>query len=140
MITLSACFYVLLGLVLLPVVWLLAPSLSAWLSPSAKQQAAISTGILLMFGYFIVAGLVGVLSARLVSLHRMDITATTGLIGQSLYGILVFALIPLSPTLLTAVGINLVPLFATGAILYAVVIRTDKAILTNPLNGCSLIV
>jgi O-antigen/teichoic acid export membrane protein len=133
-ITLSACFYVLLGLVLLPVVWLLAPSASAWLSPAAKQQAAISAGILLMFGYFIGAGLVGVLSARLVSLHRMDITATIGLIGQSLYGILVFALIPRSPTLLTAIGINLVPLFATGAILYAVVIRTDKAIFTNPLN------
>jgi O-antigen/teichoic acid export membrane protein len=133
-ITLSACFYVLLGLVLLPVVWLIAPNVSAWLAPSAKQQAAISTGILLMFAYFIVAGLVGVLSARLVSLHRMDITATAGLIGQSLYGILIFALFPLSPTLLTAVGLNLVPLFATGAILYAVVIRTDKAILTNPLN------
>lgn len=127
-ITLSLCFYALLGVALLPAVWLLAPRASAWLSHSRDEQVAISTGILLMFGYFIVSGLVGVLSARLVSLHRMDITATIGLIAQAVYGVLVFALIPLSPTLLTAVWLNIIQLFVGGGILLAFIIRIDKAI------------
>jgi O-antigen/teichoic acid export membrane protein len=132
--TLSACFYGVLGVALLPAIWLLAPRAGVWLSHSREEQAAISTGILLMFGYFIGSGLAGVLSARLVSLHRMDITSTIGLISQAIYGVLVLALIPRSPTLLTAVWLNMVQLFVAGIALFAIVIRTDKTILSNPLK------
>jgi O-antigen/teichoic acid export membrane protein len=132
--TLSLCFYVLLGVIFAPLVALLAPDVIRLFSVPEQLRWAAVTSILIMFFYFIVSGIVGVFSARLVSLHRMDVTATVGLLGQIVYGVLVFVVIPISPTVLTAVWLNVIQLLITGVLLFAIVLRTDNHVFCNPLG------
>jgi O-antigen/teichoic acid export membrane protein len=132
--TLSLCFYVLLGAVFLPLIFCFAPSLVTLFSIPEHLWPAAEISIAVMFVYFILYGVTGIFSARLVSLDRMDIAEAIGLLGQSVYGVLVFIVIPISPTVLTAVSLNLIQLVVTGPLLYAVVLRTDLKTVCNPLS------
>jgi len=132
--TLSLVFYALLAAALTPIVWLLAPVLTHLFAVHEEFRATAELSIIIMFLYFIASGVVGVVSARLVSLHRMDITAVIGLLGQVVYGVLVFVVIPAVPTILAAIWLNVVQLVVTGLLMYAVVLRMDKRILCNPLT------
>lgn len=132
--TLSLTFYALLGVVLTPIIYLLAPSITHLFAISDRVRATAEISIVVMFLYFIGSGVVGVVSARLVSLHRMDVTSVIGLLSQVVYGVLVVVVIPISPTILTAIWLNVVQLVVGGLLLYGVVLRTDKRILCNPLT------
>ena len=105
--TLSQCFYILLGIVFAPIVYLLAPRVTHLFSMPEHLRRTIEVSIFVMFMYFILLGIISVFSARLVSLHRMNITASITLIGQIVYGALVVVVIPISPTVLTAVWLSL---------------------------------
>lgn len=132
--TLSLSFYLLLGLLLTPVIVWSAPTIARWLTMPDQFRRTAEVSIIAMFIFFFVSGIVGIFSARLVSLHRMDITAAVGLLGQAVYGVLVFVVVPLSPTVLTVVWLNMVQLAVTGLLLYAIVLRADRRVLCNPLT------
>lgn len=132
--TLSLSVYVLLGIVLTPIIYLLAPDVVHLLKMSEEFSHTIELSIVIMFLYLICSSIGGVFTARLISLHRMNVTAVIGLLGQIIYAALVFAVIPISPTVLTAVWLNVVPLVVTSLISYAAVLRMDKRICCNPLR------
>ena len=131
--TLSLCFYLVLGALLTPVAVLLAPSIAGLLGLSEEYRRAAEVSVVIMFLYFIASGLVGIVSARLVSLHRMDITAGVGLLAQAAYGAAVFLVLPLSPTVLTAIWLTVFQLLLTGVLLYVIVVRADRRLFCNPL-------
>ena len=132
--TLSMVFYLVLGTLVLPAVYLVAPYIADLFAISEQLRRTAEISIVVMFCYFIGSGIVGAFSARLISLHRMDVTAAIGLLGQIVYAALVFAVIPVVPTILAAVWLNVVQLVVTGLLTYAVVLRTDRRIFCNPLT------
>ncbi len=132
--TFSLSFYVLLGVLLTPAVYFVTPDIVRLFAPPENLRRTAEASILIMFLYFAGSGIVGVFSARLVSLHRMDVTAAIGLLGQIVYGALVIIVMPISPTVLTAVWLNVVQLLATGLLMYVAVLRADKGIFCNPLT------
>jgi O-antigen/teichoic acid export membrane protein len=130
--TLSLLFYTLLGLLLAPVVFLFAPAIVRLLTIPESFRAAAEISVILMFAYFILSGIAGVYSARLVSLHRMDISAGFGLVGQIVFGVLIVILVPLAPDILTAVWLSFVPLAISGVLSYVLVRQIDGRSLCDP--------
>ena len=130
--TLSLLFYGLLGLALTPVVWLLAPAIAGLFAMPARLRPMAEISVMLMFLYFVLGGISGVFSARLISLHRMDVASAIGLLGQVVYGALVLVLIPRSPTIVTAVWLSMAQLAVTGGLTYAAVARTGGGVFCRP--------
>ena len=130
--TIGLAFYALIGLVCTPLVIMFAPAAIGLLDMPDPLQRTAETSIVAMFVYFVASSAVGVFHARVVSLHRMDIAAAAGLLGQIVFGVLIFVVIPRSPTVLTAIWLTMVQVPVTGVILYAVVRRTDRQVFCNP--------
>lgn len=132
--TLALAFYLALGLLFAPLAFLLAPPIAAFFTSSDALRGEAESAIVLMSFYFVASCIVGVFTARIVSLHRMDLTVAAALFAQAVHAALVLLIIPGSPTILTAVWLQLVQLALTGAISIAVVLRTDRRIYRNILT------
>ena len=130
--TLGLACYVLLGLALTPCVYLLTLAITQALALAEPIRRTTQVCATLMVLSFAVSGVAGVFSARLVSLHRMDVAALIGLLGQCAYAALVFAVIPASPTILTAVWLALAQAALTGGLLGLAVARAGRSILCDP--------
>ncbi|QBR72483.1 hypothetical protein CU048_15650 [Beijerinckiaceae bacterium] len=130
--TFATLFYLLLGVVFTPIVYYLAPTLSNLLSVNSDMQDLARICIISMFLYFILSGISGIFSARLVSLHRMDITASIGLVGQIIYGISVFIIIPLYPTVIAAIMLVYLQLFVNGVSTFLIVVRREPRVFSDP--------
>ncbi len=130
--TLSISFYLALGLVLMPLVYWLAPDIVRLFTISEYLRQSAETSLLIVFSYFVVSCLVGVFSSRLVSMHRMDISSAIGLVSQIIYAVMVIIIIPRSPTIMTAVWLTGVQLLVFGVLTYAAVWQIDRQMYSNP--------
>jgi O-antigen/teichoic acid export membrane protein len=132
--SLAFSFYFLMGLIVGGALVLWAPWLIGRLtiSPSMRRTAEIS--IFIVFGYFILSCLVGVLTARLVSLHRMDVTSFIRVIGQVVYAGLVVGVLPRFPTVETAILLNVAQVAITGVLSLIVLSRIGPIRLSNPFS------
>jgi O-antigen/teichoic acid export membrane protein len=130
--TFAALFYLVIGLVFLPLVYFASPALVDLLSIRSEMQPMARFCITAMFLYFVLSCMSGIFSARLVSLHRMDITAAIGLAGQIIYGLFVFVIIPIWPTVLAAISLVFVQLIVNGVATIVVVTHMEHRVFADP--------
>lgn len=134
-------FYVVLALVALPFVFLAAPAMTAWLDVSPSLTGDAVNSIYSVFGLFIVSSISGVITARLYSIHRMDIVAASNVISGISYVVATLILLPRYPTIEVAILCLYIQVFVllfitivalqrlTGGHLVANPFETPKALL-----------
>ncbi len=132
--SLATFFYLFIGVIFGGALVLWTPWLVGRLSisPSMRQTAEVS--IFIVFGYFILSCMVGVLTARLVSLHRMDVTSFIRVVGQVVYAGLIVGVLPRSPTVETAILLNVAQVVVTGTLSLIVLSRIGPVRLSNPFS------
>jgi O-antigen/teichoic acid export membrane protein len=132
--SLAITFYILMGLIVGSALALGTPWLIGRLtiSPAMRRTAEIS--IYIVFGYFILSCMVGVVTARLVSLHRMDVTSIIRVVSQVVYAALVVFVLSRSPTVETAILLNVAQTVIAGTLSLIVLSRIVPVRVSNPFS------
>jgi O-antigen/teichoic acid export membrane protein len=133
-VSLATTFYLLMGLIVGSGLVVFAPWLIGRLTVSQSMRQTAETSIFIVFGYFILSCMVGVLTARLVSLHRMNATSFIRVLGQVVYAALIVFVLPRSPTVETAILLNVTQVVVTGMLSFIVLARVGPIRLCNPFS------
>lgn len=132
--TLALTFYILIGLVVGGIIAFCIPWVVSQLTVSETLRSTAEISIMIVFGYFILSCLVGILMARLVSLHRMDFTSLIRLIGQVTYAGSILFVLPHFPTVETAILLNVAQVCVMGVLALVMLSRFSPVKLCNPLT------
>lgn len=97
--TFGVVFYLGFAALLIPILLLCAPAIGRFLTLPPDLQAQFPLLLAEYFGLYIASSLTGILSARLASLHRMDLASWCGMTGWITFAALMVFLLPRHPTL-----------------------------------------
>jgi O-antigen/teichoic acid export membrane protein len=131
---LATFFYLTIGLLVGGALALCAPWLIGRLSISESLRHTAEISIVIVFGYFILSCMVGVLTARLVSLHRMNVTSIIRVFGQVIYAALIIVVLPRAPTVETAILLNVAQVVITGGLSLIALLQIGPVRLCNPFS------
>jgi O-antigen/teichoic acid export membrane protein len=92
--TFGLLFYIAMACILLPVVALLAHPIASLLGLSGELAHVAANLVFVVFALFIGSSMSGVISARLISVHRLDIVTLVNLAANVLYAMLIIILVP----------------------------------------------
>jgi O-antigen/teichoic acid export membrane protein len=132
--TLAVTFYLVMGLVVGGLLFVSVPWIVGWLKVSEALRKTAEISVVIVFGYFILSCLVGILTARLISLHRMDLTSLITLVGQVAYAGLVILVLPRAPTVETAILLNVAQAGLVGGMALVLLLRVKAISFCNPLT------
>ncbi len=126
-------FYLVLALVLLPGVFFAAPAVAAWLGVDASLTPTTIHAVYAVYGLFIVSSMSGVITARVYSIHRMDIVAMADAASGLTYAVAALVFLPLYPTIGTAlICLYLQVFMLMGLMVFYLLRLTPGLLLSNP--------
>lgn len=133
--TFGFMFYVLFAIVLLPIIAITSEPITAFLG---LEKGIVSRPDLLMlyvFSLFVFSSFSGVVSARLASIHRLDIVAINNVVAIGVYAIGVVVLTPRYPSVETVLACIVIQLSVAFALNLVAVFRLcGFNVLVNPLR------
>jgi O-antigen/teichoic acid export membrane protein len=91
-------FYIVLGIVLLPLLLAAAPAMARFLRLPADLQAQFPGLLTAILGLFMGWSISGIIVARLTASHRLDLAAYANVAGSLVFAVLIFFLLPMMPT------------------------------------------
>ena len=130
--TFGFLFYVVLGWALLPLAALLAWVVPPFLGLTGPLASTASVLVFVVFGLFIGSSISGVIGARLIAMHRMDIFMLASLGSNILYAGLVVFLAPRFPSLYFVFACSVAQMAFSTLVCWVFVARSGVGMFANP--------
>ena len=131
-ITFGFLFYLVLGIGLIPFVIWGAPLFSRLMYLQGPQSREAELLLIITYIFFILSSMAGLVTARLVSLHRMNIVSGANLVAQVIYaGVLIF-FVRRFPNLYFVIAAGFGQICVSTLMAYIVVQRLSPGFFCNP--------
>jgi len=127
-------FYLALGALLLVPMLLAAPAIGRFLEFPADQVAVLPGLLAAVLGLFVGWAVVGVLSARLVAAHRMDLSSVASVLGSVALVVMVLVVLPAAPSILTVFACMAGQALVTAGVMAVLNLRVNGGLLASPLR------
>lgn len=131
-ITFGFVFYIVLGIALSPLVVWSAPLFSRFLHLHGGEAAEAQLLVVVMYAYFIFSSVAGLVTARLISLHRMDLASYCGLLANIFYAFVLTSFIWRFPNLYFVMGASFGQVVIATVLAYAMANRLCPGFFCNP--------
>jgi O-antigen/teichoic acid export membrane protein len=133
--TFGFIFYLTFAIVLLPMVIMTSESITNFLGLDTKTVSHPDLLIVYVFGLFIFSSFGGIISARLASIHRLDVVSINNVLAVIAYAISVIVLTPRYPAVETVLAcIAIQQTISISLNLFAVFRLCGFNILVNPIK------
>ena len=130
--TFGLLFYFAMACILLPVIALIAQPIAGLLGLSGELADVAFNLVFVVFALFIGSSMSGVISARLISIHRLDIVTLVNLAANALYAALIIVLLPRFSSLYVVFACAAVQVLGVALGCYLFTRRLSPRLLISP--------